>query len=136
MQQLGALGYDGHGLRKQFDAVMCATTAAAQAVCESEKPSDAPAAVDNVQVLVGHLRMFGESAACIAVRCTCNNPCCVNMSGGSEQALVKGSGRTCGGCRVAHYCSPECQLQHWKQHRKVCKSLSAAVTKGKRVQQP
>ena len=32
----------------------------------------------------------------------------------------------CAGCRVAHYCSRECQVIHWKRaHRNVCKSTGS-----------
>lgn len=28
----------------------------------------------------------------------------------------------CGACKVARYCSTDCQKKHWKQHKVVCKS--------------
>eukprot|EP01104_Vermistella_antarctica_P000971 TRINITY_DN11043_c0_g1_i1.p1 TRINITY_DN11043_c0_g1~~TRINITY_DN11043_c0_g1_i1.p1 ORF type:complete len:571 (-),score=54.04 TRINITY_DN11043_c0_g1_i1:25-1620(-) len=30
----------------------------------------------------------------------------------------------CSGCRSAHYCTPQCQKQHWKQHKRVCHMIS------------
>ena len=31
--------------------------------------------------------------------------------------------KKCGRCKVARYCSRECQSSHWKAHKKECKSL-------------
>jgi hypothetical protein len=31
----------------------------------------------------------------------------------------------CSGCRRVRYCSPQCQLDHWKQHKKQCKKHRA-----------
>ena len=28
--------------------------------------------------------------------------------------------RACGGCKLARYCSRECQLADWSEHREVC----------------
>lgn len=33
--------------------------------------------------------------------------------------------RHCGRCKFAKYCSPECQLQHWPEHRRECRSISS-----------
>jgi hypothetical protein len=33
----------------------------------------------------------------------------------------------CSGCRVASYCSVECQHQHWAQHKIMCKDMSENV---------
>jgi hypothetical protein len=60
----------------------------------------------------------------------CNNPACSNLDALSEQVLVSGKSTTCGGCRLAHYCSDTCYRAHWKApegHRKVCKRLQAAA---------
>lgn len=37
--------------------------------------------------------------------------------------------RVCNGCDRVRYCSPECQMQHWKQggHRQECKRMQAAA---------
>ena len=34
----------------------------------------------------------------------------------------------CGRCRVAAYCSKECQKEHWKKHKQHCKSAAKANT--------
>lgn len=33
--------------------------------------------------------------------------------------------KTCGKCRVSHYCSPECQKAHWKNHKMYCEQLGS-----------
>ena len=50
----------------------------------------------------------------------CNNPRCVDLKGVSE---VVASCKTCTGCGVARYCSRECQVGHWKEHRRACRRL-------------
>jgi hypothetical protein len=41
----------------------------------------------------------------------CNNPGCGSCCGLSETALVGGKSCRCGGCKVARYCSRECQVR-------------------------
>jgi hypothetical protein len=50
----------------------------------------------------------------------CNNPGCVNLRGLSE---AETAAKACGGCKVARYCSQECQQTHWKVHRPACQRL-------------
>jgi hypothetical protein len=60
----------------------------------------------------------------------CNNPGCMNLDGVSEQELVSGRSSRCSGCKVARYCSRECQAEHWGApagHKAVCKRLRAAA---------
>jgi hypothetical protein len=60
----------------------------------------------------------------------CNNPGCRNLDSLSEQELVSGKSSRCSGCKVARYCSRECQAEHWGApagHRAVCKRLRAAA---------
>lgn len=35
-----------------------------------------------------------------------------------------GSVKRCAGCKLVHYCSDACQLQHWPLHKPLCKSKS------------
>jgi hypothetical protein len=72
----------------------------------------------------GCIRAAGVALLSLATPCACNN-----VSGPSELPLVSGRSCVCGGCRVARYCSRDCQRQHWKQHKPVCQALAAASTK-------
>jgi hypothetical protein len=60
----------------------------------------------------------------------CNNPGCRNLHGLSEQELVSGRSSRCSGCKVACYCSRECQAEHWGAtagHKAACKRLLRAA---------
>jgi len=74
---------------------------------------------------------LGLSLNSLAFPTACSNPRCSNLSGPSELQLVSGRGNMCAGCLVARYCSRDCQRQHWKQHKPVCKALAAAAAAGK-----
>jgi len=32
----------------------------------------------------------------------------------------------CGGCKIQYYCSKECQVKDWKEHKKICKRMNNA----------
>ncbi|KAF6258506.1 hypothetical protein COO60DRAFT_1626402 [Scenedesmus sp. NREL 46B-D3] len=51
---------------------------------------------------------------------------CRLLLGASEQQLVAGKGSVCGRCRTARYCGRACQLEHFKQHKTVCKRIRGA----------
>ena len=38
-----------------------------------------------------------------------------------HRTLIKGNRQRCSRCKVAYYCGKICSVQHWKEHRKVCK---------------
>ena len=38
--------------------------------------------------------------------------------------------KACGGCKVAVYCSKECQKRHWPRHKAECKFHATEVTRG------
>jgi hypothetical protein len=64
----------------------------------------------------------------LPVKQCCNNQYCLKFAGCTEQELVKGKSRVCGGCRLARYCSPECQKCHWGAgHKLLCKLIQTEV---------
>jgi hypothetical protein len=38
---------------------------------------------------------------------------------------------TCGRCKASRYCSRECQIAHWKEHKAICKIVSSNRPKSK-----
>ena len=38
--------------------------------------------------------------------------------------------KECSGCKVAQYCSRECQLSHWAKHKSYCKIIRESQAKG------
>jgi hypothetical protein len=81
--------------------------------------------------LVSSVQALAQELCAVAAPAICNNPHCSNVSGPSELVLVSGRSAVCGGCRVAHYCSRDCQRQHWKQHKPVCQALEATAAAAK-----
>jgi hypothetical protein len=71
------------------------------------------------------LEQLGEALNSLAMPYACNNPLCRNLSGPTELELVGSRSCKCSGCRTACYCGKECQRQHWKQHKPVCKAIGA-----------
>ena len=67
----------------------------------------------------------------------CNFPGCSNLSGFTE---VDAAGSMCIRCQEARYCSKQCQVGHWEQHKKACRRLrkqaEAAVAAGEGTVQP
>ena len=90
------------------------------------KLGEGPFAGDMVDALMGtrdlHLNQMPVSFCC-------NNPFCEMLTGPSELGLVlgKASGQergVCKGCRVAVYCSRDCQEADWhRYHKEVCEQL-------------
>ena len=52
----------------------------------------------------------------------CCSRACTNCELSSELELPL---KLCSGCRVARYCSPECQAAAWAGHKRVCRVLCA-----------
>jgi hypothetical protein len=62
----------------------------------------------------------------------CNNPGCVNLRGMSE---AEAAAKACGGCKVARYCSQQCQRVHWNVHKSMCQRLQQEL-KGPKLMNP
>lgn len=84
------------------------------------------AAAAFLEVFVPRLEALGLALSSLAYGDVCNNPRCSNLCGPAEDALVKGKSSKCLGCKVAHFCTPACLKQHWKEHKQLCKTLKAA----------
>ncbi|KAF6259866.1 hypothetical protein COO60DRAFT_1638062 [Scenedesmus sp. NREL 46B-D3] len=54
----------------------------------------------------------------------CNNPGCVELRGASELQLVGGKGCVCATAGLCATACRDCQLQHLKAHRPVCKRIA------------
>lgn len=50
---------------------------------------------------------------------------------GCREAFYAEMLKTCGRCKLAHYCSKQCQIQHWKTHRKHCNTPKEATENGR-----
>lgn len=62
-----------------------------------------------------------RKAAVLAIHCRCANPSCTNMAGGCEARMRI---KVCGGCKVARYCSGECQKVDWGAgHKGACRRM-------------
>ena len=91
--------------------------------------SDEPVEDPQVQLMVlqdvvGLCKLLQQE---VPVPVGCNNPACLNLEGEAEMVMAS---KTCLGCHVARYCSRECQVGHWKEHKKTCKQLQQLM-KGK-----
>ena len=66
----------------------------------------------------------------------CNFPGCSNLSGFTE---ADEAGSVCTRCHEARYCSRQCQVDHWEQHKRACRRLrkqaeAAAAAGGRTVE--
>lgn len=57
--------------------------------------------------------------------------CCAKC----KVSLTKSDAFGCSRCKVTHYCGRECQVAHWKEHKKECKDL-IALASGVRLNPP
>ena len=52
----------------------------------------------------------------------CNNPACSNLAGESEFSIAVG--KRCTRCKMAFYCSRECQKVDWRVHKTLCSRMA------------
>jgi len=124
--ELAAAGYDTRPVIAALQALPPLPPGAAQ---HNAAASDSRTAVGmdaQITAFAQQLQPLSRALSTLAISCACNNPHCSNLDGLSELELVQGRARLCGKCRVARYCSRECQAQHWKLHKPACKALEAA----------
>lgn len=137
--------------QKPYDQVMQLQSAAAAALVSAAAVADSdsephmrPAGLANLEYedlppgmskamwdgVLQHLHQYASNLqGQLPLSVCCNNTGCTNVDKLSEQQLVGGKGSTCAGCSLAKYCSRECQVQHWKQHKAVCKRLHQFTAK-------
>jgi hypothetical protein len=78
---------------------------------EVDKVAAAAAAVPGQQQLAQQLQAFGKAVCAVSPTSQCcNNPSCSSRAQLSEAALVGGKSSRCSSCKVARYCSRECQV--------------------------
>jgi len=126
---LGILSGDNRFVRKQLGPHKPSGKALAAAAAEGEKiaggrkkrgVSEVPPALDVVKLLTKLARQANLiSTGSTAMLQLCR--CCSLVASPGQKLLA------CSKCRMAHYCSKECQRADWKAHKKLC-ALSAQVT--------
>jgi hypothetical protein len=73
------------------------------------------------------LGLFSSLLSEVPLPVGCNNPACTNLEGVAEASLSVN--KRCKSCLAAHYCSKQCQTEHWAAHKGACqriRSLSQA----------
>lgn len=68
---------------------------------------------------------FGKRISC------CSQPDCrrVDMRCSSDASFF----RVCGRCKVARYCSRECQVAHWSAHKRECQTIDKTQSVRRKV---
>jgi hypothetical protein len=125
-QQLAAAGYVLQPVQERLVAL---SEFVGDRVAAAADGAEGGAGLAHAEVLelAEQLRAFGAAASSIPVPHFCNNPACDTVRGPSEAKLVSGRSCLCGRCRVARYCSRDCQAAHFKQHKHACKAMAAAA---------
>jgi hypothetical protein len=69
-------------------------------------------------LLTDLLGLFGSLLGEVPLPVGCNNPACTNLEGVAEASLSVN--KRCKSCLAAHYCSKQCQTEHWAAHKGAC----------------
>ena len=105
---------------------------------------DEAVVVEKPYEVLEHLWTLGDMAMRRPVSFSCNNPRCENLRGLSEMGMVVPGGKrggggegagVCGACRVACYCSYDCQVEHLPEHGGLCELLVMQQQQGQQEQQ-
>jgi hypothetical protein len=130
--QLAALGYDSEGVTSCLRTAAAASdrvsrVASATGLPACDKHASTAALQAAVATLQEQLRAVGGALTSFTHPSACNNPACLCFSGPSEVSLVQGNTGSCSSCKAARYCCKACQKAAWRQHKPVCKALTAAA---------
>ena len=103
--------------REDLVSFLCSKHGANASIADNDGCSPTSIAVPGTTIF-GLIRNIINKNAAKQFKCTC-----LVCGGGSDEVNIL----VCSGCKIAKYCSRECQKLHWKQeHKKVC-ALSNGV---------
>jgi hypothetical protein len=80
-----------------------------------------------VALLTDLLGLFGSLLGEVPLPVGCNNPACTNLEGVAEASLSVN--KRCKSCLAAHYCSKQCQTEHWAAHKGACQRIRSLSQK-------
>lgn len=131
-QVLRAAGFDPDCIHRELGALRTVCRAA-YAEDKAQPDKTYSLCLNN---LADKLQHVGLELTALPIPWACCNAHCVNSAGRSELRLVRGSRKTCGGCRSARFCSRDCLLQQWQRHKPVCRACKQACAAAQLVASP